>query len=249
MSGPRARVIPSLLLANGRLVKGERFAGHRDAGNPVTTARAHDAQGADELILLDIDASREGRGPDLGAIEAVAKACFMPLAGGGGIRTLSDARAVVAAGADKVVVGAGAFDRPELLSDIASVFGAQAVVLALDIAADGKVHDARVGLSTGRDAIAWAKDAVARGAGEIRLCSVAREGTRAGFDLDAISALRAAVRVPIIAEGGCGTLDDIPPAFLAGADAVGLGTMLVFSDNNLVKVRRYLAGHGLHVRI
>ena len=248
MSGPLVRVIPSLLVSGGRLVKGQRFRDHLDAGNPVTTARAHDAQGADELILLDVEASRSGRGPDLAAIAAVAKACFMPLAVGGGIRTLDDARGVIGAGADKVVVGAGALDHPELLRDIATVFGAQAVVLALDIDEERRVLDPRDRKPSGLDMLSWGQRAVSLGVGEIRLCAVEREGTRRGFDLEALEALTRAVSVPVIVEGGCGSLDHIPPAIRAGANGVALGTMLVFSDNNLVKIRRYLAGQGFRVR-
>lgn len=246
------RVVPSLLLRQGRLVKGVTFADHRDAGHPVTTARAHNAQGADELLLVDIDGSRERRGPDLAAIESVAKECFMPLCAGGGIRSVADARSVIDAGADKVMVNAGALDNPALLGEIAAVFGAQAVVLAIDVVttSDGdRVYDHRDGTARALDPIEWATRAVGSGAGEIRLCRVENEGRRTGFDLDLLTRLRTSVSVPIIVEGGAGTLSDVTAGLDSGADAIALGTLLVFSDNNLVKIRRYIAGTGRKVRL
>lgn len=250
--GLSVRVIPSLLLRAGRLVKGVRFKEHRDAGNPATTARAHNAQGADELLLLDIDAAREGRGPDLATIGKVAAECFMPLAAGGGIRTLADARAVFEAGADKVVINTAALDRPALLGEIARVYGAQAVVVAVDVferESAGLVYDHRTSQPTGRAAEAWIEECVRLGAGEIRLCSVDREGTRTGLDLQCLARVRSLVRVPVIGEGGAGSLEDVDSAMKAGADGVALGTLLVFSDNNIVKVRRFLAKAGHNVRI
>jgi cyclase len=248
----KARVIPSLLLRNGRLVKGQKFSQHLDAGHPATTARVHNAQGADEIILLDIDASREHRRPDLGWIERVAEECFMPLAAGGGIRSVEDAKAVIDAGADKVVVNGGAIDCPRLLTDIALVFGAQAVVAAVDVVEESngfKIYDHRKHRATDRDALRWIGEAVANGAGEIRICAVDREGTRSGFNLDLLSQAHQSVCVPIIIEGGAGSLTDVDAALKAGADGVALGTMLVFSDNNIVKVRRFLAQGGHSVRV
>lgn len=248
----KARVVPSLLLRNGRLVKGRQFADHRDAGQPATTARVHNAQGADELILVDIDASREGRGPDLSWIGRVAAECFMPLTAGGGIRSVEDAKAVIDEGADKILVNGAGLDRPALLGEIALVFGAQAVVAAIDVVTrDGaaRVYDHRSRSVTALEAIAWAREAVERGAGEIRLCSVDREGMRTGFDLALLARLRDAVHVPVVIEGGAGSLADVDAAMKAGANGVALGTLLVFSDNNLVKVRRFLAESGHSVRI
>ena len=248
----KARVIPSLLLRNGRLVKGQKFSQHLDAGHPATTARAHNAQGADEIILLDIDASRENRGPDIGWIEKVAAECFMPLAAGGGIRSVEDAKAVIDAGADKIVVNAAALDRPQLLTDIALVFGAQAIVVAVDVVEESnglKVYDHRHHRVTDRDALQWIREVVTKGAGEIRICAVDREGTRNGFNLDLLKQAHRSVHVPIIIEGGAGSLADIDAALKAGADGVALGTVLVFSDNNIVKVRRFLAQSGHIVRI
>lgn len=247
------RLIPSLLLSNGRLVKGVRYAAHKDAGRPDTTARAHNAQGADEMILMDIDASRRGRRPDFDAVRAVAAECSMPLTVGGGIRSVEDARDCMAAGADKLCLNTTAIDDPDLITRLARLFGAQAVVLGLDVTrANGRLtlFNHRVGQAlTGRDPVAWAKEAVARGAGEIRLMSVDREGTRQGMDLDLMETFMAAVNVPVILEGGAGSLDHLSQALGRGADAVAVGTMLVFSDNNLVKIKRYLAADGHDMRI
>ena len=248
----KARVIPSLLLRNGRLVKGHEFGHHVDAGNPATTARAHNAQGADEIILLDIDASRENRGPDLSWIEKVAAECFMPLAAGGGIRSVEDAKAVIGAGADKIVVNSAALDHPKLLTDIAYVFGAQAIVAAIDVVngTNGpRIYDHRKQAVKDLDAISWIRSVVENGAGEIRICSVDREGSRKGFDLDLLAQAREAVHVPIIIEGGAGSLTDVDAALKMGADGIALGTLLVFSDNNIVKIRRFLAQNGHSVRI
>jgi cyclase len=248
----KARIIPSLLLRGGRLVKGVSFGRYSDAGNPITTARAHNAQGADELILLDIDASREHRGPDIDSISSIAAECFMPLAVGGGITSLDRARAVVEVGADKIVLNSGALDRPHLIEETARVFGAQAVVVAVDMTRqDGEVavYDHRRRAGTARRVVDWAKEAVDRGGGELRLCSVDREGSRTGLDLDALELVRSVVHVPVVIEGGAGTLSHVQAAIERGADGVALGTLLVFSDNNIVKVRRFLATAGLKVRI
>ena len=244
------RLIPSLLLKEGRLVKGTCFRDYRDAGNPKTTARAHNAQGADELVLLDIEAARQGRGPDVRTIRTVAAECFMPLTVGGGIRTLADARDCMDAGADKLSVTSGALDDPDLITRLARVYGAQAVQLGIDIIDDGgtpKLYDHRHEKSL-PDPMDWIRRGVALGAGEIRLTAVHREGTRTGMDLDLLARVRALVNVPVILEGGAGDLDHLDAAMAAGADGVALGTMLVFSDNNLVKIKRFLAAEGHHMR-
>ena len=249
----RRRIIPSLLLRGGRLVKGVRFGDHRDAGHPVTTARAHNAQGADELVVIDIDASRERRLPDLALVSRIAGECQMPLTVGGGIRGVDDARRCLEAGADKVLINAGAVEVPNLIEDLAHLLGSQAVVLAVDYAERSGVQtlfDYRSrAVTRNRDPLGWMREAVGRGAGEIRLMAVDREGTRRGFDLDFAARALATVRVPIILEGGAGTLSHLDEALMAGADALALGTMLVFADNNLVKVRRYLASAGYPVRV
>jgi imidazole glycerol-phosphate synthase subunit HisF len=246
------RVIPSLLLRNGRLVKGEHYQHHRDAGHPPTTARAHNAQGADELLLLDVDASREGRGPDLKAVRAVAAECFMPLTFGGGIDSVERARECIAAGADKIMVTSTAADDPELINRLAHAFGSQAVVLGIDVdERDGRRvrYDHRNHQTISGDWLAWAREGASRGAGEVRLMDVSREGTRRGPDLAFLSAARAAINLPLVVEGGAGSLDDLADMLATGADAVAVGALLVFADNNLVKVRRYLAGAGAAMRV
>lgn len=246
------RLIPSLLLKGGRLVKGTRYRDHRDAGNPNTTARAHNAQGADELILLDIDASREGRGPDLEAIRTVARECYMPLTFGGGIRSVEDARACMDAGADKLCLTTTALDDPDLITRLARVFGSQAVVLGVDVTGDAThpiLFDHRTRMTVpDMDPIEWMRRGVDLGAGEIRLMAVDREGTREGMDTALLKLVRGAVSVPVIAEGGAGDLDHLAAAMTAGADGIAVGTMLVFSDNNLVKIKRYLAAAGHDMR-
>jgi cyclase len=246
------RVIPSLLLRGGRLVKGVAYAGHRDAGRPDTTARAHNAQGADELLLLDIDASREGRGPDLASVAAVARACYMPLTVGGGVRTLESAQQCLDAGADKICLTTTALDDPALIGRLAHVLGTQAIVVGIDvITGEGgrRLYDHRTrrvletpGWSE------WLKRAVGEGAGEIRLMAVEREGGRVGLDMALLEEASAAVEVPIILEGGAGSLDQVAAAMRAGADAIALGTMLVFSDNNIFKVKSFLKNAALAVR-
>lgn len=249
---PVNRIIPSLLLRGGRLVKGTAYGAHRDAGAPASTARAHNAQGADELIVLDIDAGREGRGPDLAALSAVGNEIQIPMTAGGAIADLESARAVMAAGADKICVTTTALDRPELLTELAEHFGRQAVVLGVDVAGEGgnaQLFDhRRGGAARDGDWLAWMVEGVGRGAGEVRLMAVAREGSRRGFDLGLFARARAAVNVPIILEGGAGRLDHLEQAMAQGADSLALGTMLVFSDNNLVKLKRVLAQAGHPMR-
>ena len=247
------RLIPTLLLRQGRLVKGVRYGDHRDAGNPPSITRAHAAQDADEVLLVDIDASRNGRAPDFIAFAKVAEECTMPLTLGGGLTSFDLAQQAMQTGADKLAFTGPALDTPALLDQVARRFGAQAVVLGLDVTQDETgtyyLYDHRTGaIVSNRTPIAWAQEAVARGAGEIRLMAVHREGTRLGFDLDLYRMIADAVSVPIILEGGAGTLDHLDAALAAGVDALGLGTMLVFSDNNIVKLRQYLLGCGHSLR-
>jgi len=249
---PTNRVIPSLLLRRGRLVKGVRFAAHADAGSPATTCRAHSAQGADELLLLDIDAARERRAPDFAALESVAAEAQVPLTFGGNLTDIDRIRRAIETGADKVCLNTAALDAPDLIDAAAHRFGVQAVVIGIDVTLrDGvrALFDHRSGRALAAPSLdAWIDEAVARGAGEIRLCAVDREGSRAGLDLDLHAHVARRVRVPIILEGGAGSLTDVASAMKAGADSIALGTILVFSDNNLVKVRRFLQEAGLQVR-
>jgi cyclase len=247
------RIIPSLLMRAGRLVKGVGFAAHKDAGNPDTTAKAHDAQGADEMILLDIDAAREGRGPDVNAIRRVATECSMPLTVGGGIRSIDDGRSCMDAGADKLCLTAAALESLDIIDDLAHVFGAQAVVVGIDVIIvdyTPRLYDHRIGKAiAGIDLLDWSAEAIRRGVGEIKLMAVNREGARAGMATDLLKTFMDRFDVPVILEGGAGSLEDLDTAFSAGAGALALGTMLVFSDNNIVKVKRYLAGKGHNVRL
>jgi cyclase len=241
-----------LLLRQGRLVKGVSFRDHRDAGGPETTARAHNAQGADEILILDIDASRENRAPDFEALRRVAAECFMPVTFGGGIRSRDGASRAMDNGADKLTVTTTALDNPGLIDDLAKLLGAQAVVLGVDVVRMGdrpKVYDFRTDkLDQRRDVMPWIDEAIDRGAGEIRLMFVDREGGRSGMDLELISEVASRVKVPVIAEGGAGILDHLADALDAGASGVAVGTMLVFSDNNLVKIKRFLRSRGCEMR-
>jgi len=219
----------------------------------VTTARAHNAQGADELLLIDIDATREGRGPAVGLIEAVAAECYMPLTVGGGIRSVNDAHRCVDAGADKLCINAGALGRPGVIDDLARVFGAQAIVLSVDFSiSEGRevVMDFRTGRPHERgDVLPWIVEAIERGAGEIRLMAFDREGDRSGFPIEFLGRVSSEIKTPLLVEGGIGSFRQIADAYEAGADGVCLGTILVFEDNNLVKVKRALRSLGQDMRI
>ena len=250
---PSKRLIPSLLLQGGRLVKGAGFGNYRGAGRPESTARAHNAQGADEILILDIEASRLRCEPDYETIRTVANECFMPLTVGGGITTLEIARKCMNAGADKLCVNAVALGNPDIIYELSHVFGSQAIVLAVDVirSPDGiKLFDHRTGEPVGTpDVLDWIREGVRLGAGEIRLMAVDREGMREGMDLALLEQVRNFVNVPVIIEGGAGSLDHLDTALAAGADGVAVGTMLVFSDNNLVKIKRFLAQKGHDIRI
>ena len=247
------RLIPSLLLDGGRLVKGVRYAARRDAGNPKTTARAHNAQGADELILMDVSASRERRDPDFETIAAVAAECFMPLTVGGGIASTEIAQRCMECGADKLCLTTTALDRPELIGELAEILGRQAVMIGIDVTGENderRMFDHRTGAPAARpDWRAWMREAVERGAGEVRLMAVDREGTRSGMDGELLTEAETLVDVPVILEGGAGNVADIAAAMNQGARAVAVGTMLVFSDNNLIQIKRHLSNHGHEMRL
>jgi len=249
---PTNRIIPSLLLRGGRLVKGVRFARHVDAGAPATTCRAHSAQGADELLLLDIDASRNNQPPDFAALSDVAAEAQVPLTFGGGLTDISLIRRALEMGADKICLTTSALDSPRLIAEAAQLFGAQSVVVGIDVtmhAGNPMLFDHRTGREMAAPTLdSWVSQAVGHGAGEIRLCAVDREGTRSGLDIALFERIRKLVNVPIILEGGAGSLPDVAAAMKQGADSIALGTLLVFSDNNLVKVRRFLGERGLRVR-
>ena len=249
------RVIPCLDVDAGRVVKGVNFSGLRDAGDPVELARRYDDEGADELVFLDITASSGDRETTYDVVRRTADEVFIPLTVGGGVRTVEDFDRLLRSGADKVSVSTAAVHRPGLIDEAALRFGSQCVVLSMDIRRCGDVtpsgfevttHGGREG--TGLDALAWSREAAARGAGEILLNSMDADGTRAGFDLGLITAVRAGVDVPIIASGGAGAADDFPPAVVAGADAVLAASVFHFGTVTIPQVKEALARAGLTVR-
>jgi imidazoleglycerol phosphate synthase cyclase subunit len=246
------RIIPCLDVRDGRVVKGVRFAGLRDAGAPPELAAAYEAQGADELVMLDVSATPEGRATQADTVRLVRSEISIPLTVGGGVRTADDARALLEAGADKIGVNTAAVRTPDLLDELASRFGCQCTVLALDAA---RVSDGRwevVVLSgrerTGIDAVAWAGDAANRGAGEILLTSWDRDGTRMGYDEALIAAVRDAVTVPIIASGGAAEPAHLVDAVRAGADAVLAASIFHYGEISIDTLKDALAREGIEVR-
>lgn len=249
----KVRVIPCLDVKDGRVVKGVNFVALRDAGDPVEQARAYDAAGADELMFLDITASHEGRGAILDVVARTAEVCFMPLSVGGGIRTVEDARALLLAGADKISVNTAAVEDPDLLSRCADAFGSQAVVAAVDArAVEGsgwRVFTYGGRRDTGLDAVAWAAEAVRRGAGEVLLTSMDRDGVRSGYDLGLLRAVTNAVKVPVIASGGAGEARHMVEAVTeGGADAVLAASIFHFGDVSISEVKAAMAAAGVPVR-
>ncbi len=248
------RVIPCLDVDAGRVVKGVNFRDLRDAGDPVELARKYDAEGADELTFLDISASHEGRATTLEIVSRTAEEVFIPLTVGGGVAGVDDVDRLLRAGADKVAVNTAAIHRPELVAEIADRFGNQVLVLSLDARrASGTDSGFEVTTHGGRkaaglDAIEWASRAVDLGAGEILLNAMDADGTQAGFDLDLIRLVRAAVSIPVIASGGAGTAADFSPAVDAGADAVLAATVFHFGTVSIGEVKTALAGAGHPIR-
>jgi cyclase len=246
------RIIPCLDTDGERVVKGVNFVSLRDAGDPVALAARYNAEGADELVVLDIAASRDRRPTFLETIRRVAAELAIPLAAGGGIRTLEDGRAVVRAGADKVTVNTAAVERPELISELSREFGAQAVVVAIDAKRAGDHWDVMVRggrESASRDAIEWARVAVAAGAGEILLTSVDRDGTQTGFDISLTAAISRAVNVPVIASGGAKSPEHFVEIFGAGAaDAALAASIFHDSAQSIRTLKEYLAARGVAVR-
>jgi len=247
------RVIPCLDVDAGRVVKGTGFVDLRDAGDPVELARRYDAAGADELVFLDITATHDRRDTVVELARRTGDDVFVPFTIGGGIRSAGDAQAVLDAGADKVSVNSAAVARPELVGELAARFGAQCVVLAIDAKRRGGAEDWEVFVAggreaTGRDVVAWAREGVERGAGEILLTSMDRDGTLDGYDLELVRAVAGAVGVPVIASGGAGTLDHLVEALRAGADAVLLASILHYGQHTVPEVKAHLAAAGLPVR-
>jgi cyclase len=248
------RVIPCLDVDAGRVVKGTNFIGLRDAGDPVELAERYDAEGADELVFLDITASHEKRETIVELARRTADNVFIPFTIGGGIRSVQDAQAVLDAGADKVSVNSAALERPALLTELADVFGAQCVVIAIDAKCEGDgwgvyVHGGRNKVE-GRDAVSWAVEAVERGAGEVLLTSMDRDGTSDGYDLELTRAVADAVPVPVIASGGAGDLSHLSEAIeTGGADAVLCASIFHYGSHRVVDAKRHLAAAGVPVRL
>jgi cyclase len=248
------RVIPCLDVDAGRVVKGVNFADLRDAGDPVELAAAYDQAGADELTFLDVTASSDGRGTMLDVVRRTAESVFIPLTVGGGVRSERDVDVLLRAGADKVGVNTAAIRRPELIAEIAERFGNQVLVLSLDVRRaagppsgwEVTTHGGR--RSAGLDAVAWARRVAELGAGEILLNSMDADGTKAGFDLDLIAAVRAVVDIPVIASGGAGAAAHFPPAVAAGADAVLAASVFHFGELSIAEVKDSLRAAGNPVR-
>ncbi len=258
------RIIPCLDVDKGRVVKGVNFVNLRDAGNPVETARAYNDAGADELVFLDITASHERRPIILEVVERTAAVAFMPLTVGGGVRSAEDIRALLNAGADKVAINTAAVEDPALISEAAARFGSQCIVIAIDakrgqgsrVKGQGSnpsprwevyTHGGRT--STGKDALAWAKEAQARGAGEILLTSMDRDGTKDNYDLELTRAVAEAVGIPVVASGGAGKLEHFAEVLTVGkADAALAASLFHFGDLSIADVKTYLAKQGVIVR-
>ena len=250
------RLIPCLDVHGGRVVKGVRFVDLRDAGDPVEAALAYDAQGADELVFLDITASHEERAIMLDVVRRTAEVIYMPLTVGGGIRSIEDIRTLLRAGADKVSLNTAAVERPELIRDAAQRFGSQCIVVAIDAKREPGasprwgVHTHGGRRPTGRDAIQWAREVETLGAGEILLTSMDRDGTGDGYDLELTRAVSEAVSVPVIASGGVGTLEHLRQGVVEGkADAVLVASMFHFGRHTIAEAKAYLRERGVPVRI
>ncbi len=254
----KVRVIPCLDVKDGRVVKGVNFVNLRDAGDPVAAAIAYDEAGADELTFLDITASHENRGIMLDVVRRTAEACFMPLTVGGGVRTIEDIRVLLASGADKVSINTAAVSRRDFVKEAAEKFGDQCIVVAVDaknVAKPGEpprweifTHGGRN--PTGIDAVAYAREVVALGAGEILLTSMDRDGTRQGFDIALTRAVSDAVTVPVIASGGVGTLDHLVTGISDGhASAVLAASIFHFGEHSVREAKEYMARTGLPMRL
>ena len=247
------RIIPCLDITGGRVVKGVKFVELRDAGDPVEAARAYEEQGADELTFLDITASHEGRETMVAVVRTVAEQVFMPLTVGGGVRTAADVRRMLQAGADKVALNTAALNDPSIIDETSSQFGSQCIVLAVDARRNTEgwtvyTHGGRN--PTERDAVDWVREGVQRGAGEILLTSMDRDGTKDGYDLELTQTVSDAVSVPVIASGGAGTLEHLYEAVTVGkADAVLAASIFHFGEFTIPEAKEYLRARGVRVRI
>lgn len=253
-TGPYRRIIPCLDVTDGRVVKGIEFLNLRDAGDPVELAAHYNAEGADELVFLDITASSDSRRTMVDVVERTADQLFMPLTVGGGVRDVTDMRELLSAGADKVSINTAAIQRPRLISEGAEIFGRQCIVVAVDarrrpVGSGWGVYTHGGRKETGLDAVAWIVEAAERGAGEILLTSMDRDGTRDGYDLELLEAVAAAVNIPVIASGGAGTLEHLAEALMPGrADAVLAASIFHFGEYRIAQARAHLAARGIPVR-
>jgi cyclase len=247
------RVIACLDVRDGAVVKGVNFEGLRDAGDPAALAARYNAEGIDELVVLDVTATIESRRALAATIRAISKQIFIPLAVGGGIGSLDDARAAIEAGADKVSINSAPLRDPSLITALARVYGSQAVVVAIDAKRTGNTFSifSRSGTALeDRDAIGWAREAEERGAGEILLTSIDRDGTKAGFDCELTAAVSDAVRIPVIASGGAGTLEHFAEVFQDGrADAALAASIFHFSEHAVTDLKMFLAARGIPMRL
>jgi imidazole glycerol-phosphate synthase subunit HisF len=248
------RVIPCLDVADGRVVKGVNFLNLRDAGDPVGLARQYYEQGADEITFLDVTATVDNRSTTYDVVRATAEQVFIPLTVGGGIRSVEDVSRLQASGADKVGINSAAIARPALISEIADRFGAQVLVLSLDLKRSDRTESGFVVTTHGGrtetdlDAVAWVRQAVELGVGELLVNSIDADGTKAGFDIELITLMREASRVPVVASGGAGRVEDFPPAIAAGADAVLAASVFHSGQLTVGDVKRELASEGMQVR-
>jgi imidazole glycerol-phosphate synthase subunit HisF len=246
------RIIACLDVRNGQVVKGINFEGLRSAGDPAELARRYNSEGIDELVILDITATIEARQALADTIRAVARELFIPLAVGGGIRSEADAAAAVDAGADKISLNTAALADPSLITTLAERYGSQAVLVAIDAKRDGDrfaVYARSGQAATTRDAVEWAREAESRGAGEILLTSIDRDGTKIGFDCPLTAAVSSAVSIPVIASGGAGSLDDFVDVFTTGrADAALAASIFHFAETSVSSLKRYLLERGIPVR-
>ncbi|MCH7593942.1 MAG: imidazole glycerol phosphate synthase subunit HisF [Chloroflexi bacterium] len=250
----KIRLIPSLLLADGRCVKGVRFGNYRDVGHPITAAKVYEAQGADELLFLDIHAASEQRSTLLDIIQQTAEQCFMPLTVGGGVKSVGDIQTLLRAGADKISINTAAIADPGLIAAGAAEFGDQCIVVSIDHAADDRGVQ-RVTTDRGRnitdlDVVDWAKRVADLGAGEILLTSVERDGTREGYDVATVRRVADAVMIPVIAAGGAGSLQDLVDIVTEGhASAVAAASIFHFTDQSPIKAHSFMKQAGLDVRM
>lgn len=249
----KRRIIPKFLLRDGRLVKGVRFHEHiREAGHPVTTARVYDAYGVDEMLFLDIQATVASRQTMIDVVEKVGNDVFMPLTVGGGVRTLEDINRLLRAGADKIAVNTAAVERPEFVREAAQAFGDQCITVCIDYrqlpGVGARVFSHAGTRATELEPVEWARRMQDSNCGEVVVCSIDRDGTMTGYDLDLIRRAAATLTVPVIASSGAGTLEHCIEAFEAGASALAISSLFLFTDHSPIRVRSFLYSRGLDVR-